>query len=517
MSELALALLFILVVGFGPAYALTRNPLLALAASGTTAGLSSTVAATASLVTGTALLPWALASTAAGWVVGARAIGQRRRTRPQPGPASPGTAAALLTAVLAAPVLAGALAAPAAWDARSIWWFHASWFWQGGGAAADALGNLAFNWSHADYPPLAPATVASAWSVVEGGDLWFAQAVTSVQTWLACLLGALLLTGALRHRRPAATVAAAVAGAAFVVGCFSFGEGLGARGYVDLLWAATATAGAVAALALPPGRRATCIAATCFAAAALTKGDGLVTVVAVLIPLAALRLGLARRRAALPDLGWLALAAVAGLTWPLLVSRYTATGNASISRETVLDLLGGDPDSVGRARPTVETLWDLLQGTALGAAVVIGLGLALMAATRGRPRPPLAPVWLAVAAAGAFAMMAFVFVAGVHDLGWWLMTAGQRTMTVVRCLLLAEVLLWVVIALDRLSAPNPAAGPRAEAGPSAAAAEAPAGSAGPVEADGPSGPPTSVGGGGGRRTQRAGPRDGRGRRATGWA
>jgi len=344
---------------------------------------------------------------------------------------------------------------------------------------ADGLADPAHRRLGMHTPPFPPTPDAEHYFHTE----WLQARQAEAAHCLASGKGFILLTGEIGTGMSTflRQLLAALAGGAFVLGCAGFGEGLAARGYVDVLWAGTATAGAVAALCLPPGRRAAALATACFAAAALTKGDGLVTVVAVLVPLAAARWWWLRRRAALPWVAAAGAAALAGLAWPVLVSRYTAVGNASINADSVRTLLGGDPDAVGRIRPTLAELWAFARPTALGAAAVLVAGALLVVARRRGPaaaRAPLAlgPGWLAAAAVGAFGMMAFVFAAGVHDLGWWLMTAGQRTMTVVRTLLLAEVLVWAVLALDlvlaggRRAVPAEAPAP-APGGPGARPAE----------------------------------------------
>lgn len=62
-------------------------------------------------------------------------------------------------------LLCGRVPAPLAWDARSIWLFHASWFMAPirDLQAVYSLESLVF--SHPDYPPLGPASIATLWQL----------------------------------------------------------------------------------------------------------------------------------------------------------------------------------------------------------------------------------------------------------------------------------------------------------------------------------------------------------------
>lgn len=55
--------------------------------------------------------------------------------------------------------------APLAWDARSIWLFHASWFSAPLQDLQAAFSLKSLTWSHPDYPPLGPGSIATLWQL----------------------------------------------------------------------------------------------------------------------------------------------------------------------------------------------------------------------------------------------------------------------------------------------------------------------------------------------------------------
>lgn len=436
---------FLVGLGLLPALAITRSWALAVPLSGLVTGLLASAAATASLLSGSSLRPWLLAVTLAAWALAALAL--RRRPRLGPPPAA-GGATVLVVAALSALVLAGATAAPTEWDARMIWFFRARWFWLGGEAAADAMGNPALFSSHADYPPLVPATIASLWSVAGGGSLALAQVLATVQTWMAVVFAAVLAAStARRHVR----LPVALAAGAFALACFGVAGGFGARGYADLLWAAAAVAGSIALLELPLTPRNQLIGACCLLAAMVTKAEGFVAGFLVLLPLAALRWVLVERRAALPRLLPLAAVFVVAAVWPVIAARYVAVPQRDVDLGSVGELLAGQDDKRARVVPALEGLWGYTRLTFLtsAAVVLVGWAAARSAARAGRAPLPVR-LWLPAAAAGCFLVSFVALAAGQLDVRWWVEAGGFRTMTVVRALLLAQVLLLAIAALDRL-------------------------------------------------------------------
>ena len=116
------------------AYAITRQRVVAVVLAPLVSGLQCAAGATAMVAVGGPLLLWVAVATVGGWALASVAV---RRPRPP----LPGLGLADV-AVILGPLLLMALLVrrpPVSWDARSIWWFHASWFEQGGAATRAAL------------------------------------------------------------------------------------------------------------------------------------------------------------------------------------------------------------------------------------------------------------------------------------------------------------------------------------------------------------------------------------------
>jgi hypothetical protein len=481
MGPIVLALIFVLAVGLPPARALMPSWSVAVPLAGLTSGIVLSVAAVGSLLSGTALWPWTLGCVAGAWVASAAAVRRRRREHrrlaaaaeapagdleeaPGAGRGNPGVTrlrALAVPALLSAPVLAGTLGPPTEYDARAIWFFRAHWFWEGGDTARAAMGNAAFSYSHADYPPLVPASTAALWALLGRAELAVAQAVTAVQTWLAVLLVAVLVGGLVRRR---AELPLAVASGLFVVGCFGVAGGFGTRGYADLLWAAAAVAGGVAALILPVGPGAARLAVVCFATAVLAKGEGIVMVPLLFAPLAALRWGVvAGRMAARWFVGLAGVVALAA-GWVAVSSVLADHAQRDITPASLAALLRGDPAKDGRLEPALRGLWGFSRSTLLTAGLVVVVGIVLVGRRRRR-RHLGSGLWLPTVAVVAFAVFVVVLAAGELEIDFWVAAGGFRTMTVVRCLLLTEVLVITALALDELLTRPEPAGDGAEADP----------------------------------------------------
>lgn len=479
MEGLVLGAAFLAAVGLLPARVVARSWGEAVPLAAPVSGLVCSGAAVGALLSGGPLLPWLMASMAVTFTAALGVCYRRRRNhrqsnlRPAEGAAArkPGTLAetgpagdepagpvGLATtgavALVSAPLLGTALVGPITFDARMIWWFHAAWYWQGGETAAAAMGNAFLNYSHPHYPPLASASVASLWSLVRGGDFWAAQALSAVQTWLALVLVGALAAGVVRGR---ARPLAGVLGGLLVVAALGLGQGFGLRGYADVTWAAFAVAGSVAGLVLPPGAAHARLAAVCFAAAALTKLEGLVVVGGVVVPLVAARWALAYRGLPPADRGrrlrplaWVGIAVAAGVAWLPIAHHYTPLPNEAMSRESVTSLLRGESAQLGRIGPALSALWDLT-GWLFGAVAVLTLAGGVLLRARRRRLGMGSGGWLLAAAAGAFVSLTAIYAAGAQPLDWWLSTSSERAVTVVQLLLLTEALLWATVALDAVA------------------------------------------------------------------
>jgi hypothetical protein len=464
---LALALCYLLVLGYLPALAISRSPALAAPPSGLTAGLVVTVALVGSLVTRSPLLPWVVAAAVGSWAASLLTL---TRTGPPQQRLVVRPAAVAVVAAISAVVLAGSTAAPTEWDAHMIWFFHASWFSAGGDVAREAMANPALATSHADYPPLASASAAGLWSIADGGSLRLAQAVTSVQSWMAVVLAGCLAMSA--ARREAQLLVAGLAGA-FALASFGVAGGFGTRGYADLLWAAAMVSAVLAFLVLPPTATAQLVGATCLAAAMLTKAEAFVSAFAVFIPLVVLRAVREDRRAALRRLRPVLGAVGAATCWPVLAGRFAPDAKRDITVGSLRALLTGDPAKVDRLSPALSGLVGYTRLTFVTAGVAIVAGCLVL--RRDQRRDLGGPWWLPAAAVGCFVLFFVVVAAADVEVHFYVATGGFRTMTVVRMLLLAEVLVTAAVFVDRavgrrIAASGPgdgglAGGERRRAGP----------------------------------------------------
>jgi hypothetical protein len=157
--------------------------------------------------------------------------------------------------------------APLAWDARSIWFFHASWLSADASAFIDGQTLKAVAFSHPNYPILGPASMAVSWGLAGGGEnLVLAQQVSALLSILVAALG-----GSILVRRFAGNVNAVVATvgfALFVTAALTVGDGLLNQGYMDALQASFIVA-LLALLVVAIGERMTPVRA------------GLITLVAI--------------------------------------------------------------------------------------------------------------------------------------------------------------------------------------------------------------------------------------------
>lgn len=327
--------------------------------------------------------------------------------------------------------------APLGWDARSIWWFHASWFRSGGQVAQDSLGNSLLSFSQPDYPAGNPAAIATLWRLTGSVEnLELAQALTSVMSGLAVASLGLVLVH--RHRSLASIGAATV----LVAAASNFGQGLAAAGYVDVLCAALLVTALAAHLCLNDARLALTLGSVALAGASVTKNEGLAFGFIVLIAaIAATRHG--RIRVAASG----ALALVPALSWSLVVRVHLA--------EPIEDQapLSSDPQLWERLRVSVPAVfreispvvWPTLL-VCLLLAVAIALGRQHGSSLPWSSLVPACTL-LAVGIAGAFgASMAYAV--GPYELSWWFATSLERVAATPELFALASLVTMVPVATE---------------------------------------------------------------------
>lgn len=457
---LVVALAFLVVAGLPLAYAITRDVAVAVVLAPLVTGLQCSAAAVAMVLVGGPELggspfgPWSAVVTVASWGLAAGLI--RRPRAPLP------TLGIVDLVVMYGPLLLPALLVrrpPVAWDARSIWWFHASWIDGGAGAFRDALANPALAFSHPDYPPLAPATIAGAWSLSSGSGLWVAQVVTTVLT----LSAVAVLAYAVRHLVPSvAPMVARLVALGVALGVWSVASYGVAGGYVDHLWAA-ALAAAVVLLVVgghvlaPDGsvgdddvlaHGTLALAAVLMAVAALTKNEGLVATVIVAVVFTV------RARRHLRRAAWIWVPVLAGVAWSLVARAFGATSDLSASPR-IGQLARGDLAPLERIEPTLSKLAGQAGWLLLAAAVVSVIGaVALGDRRRALGLVPVRWPW-AVVVAYTVALVG-TYVISPYDIGWHLATSIDRVSVLLVLVALAIVASWVLVAV----APEPGASDR---------------------------------------------------------
>jgi hypothetical protein len=299
-----LALGFVLTIGIVPSRWISRSWVTAAPLSAALALLLCGSGAMLSAIFGTPLLVAVIPVVLAANVVSAWALWRDKSRAPHD--SILGAQPMVVTLVLGLVLFCFRPAPPGAWDARSIWWFHASWFEAGGHVVRDAINNPLLVFSHPDYPPADPAVVASLWRLIGSQNLYLAQAVTAVLTAMSL---ACLVTVCARRWRGDGAVTVVLA---LVVGASAhLAGGFGGNGYVDLL-SASLLAGAFVALSDRTDRRMISVGVVLLAAGCLTKGEGLMFGLAGALIIAALRgrgerfyAALAGLVATLPAIAWI--------------------------------------------------------------------------------------------------------------------------------------------------------------------------------------------------------------------
>lgn len=438
MNHLA-AVCFLYGVGLPVARVIVRSHAFAWFLAPLCTGLLCVAAALASLATGTALAPWLVGTVLAAWVAaGRRWWSVLRHAEPGATPTRPPLWAAAVVAVISAPALLATRAGAIEWDARSIWWFHAAWFRQGGTAARAAMNNRAFGFAHPDYPPFAPATEASMWTLWHDLDRMLAKAVSAHLTFAAVALLSCLLVRLAPAGRRLSVVSAVVAGA-FGLAMFGVGNGNGTSGVVDLLWAVLLAVGAVALLIAPRDRDVLVVGWVAIAAAGLTKNEAL-PAIALVLALVAIR----NRRAWRHTL-WASSAVLPTMAWTVLRAALTGGSNDAFTPSGMVAFLRGESARTARLAPTLEGVWEQIDSTAMAWVVVALVGALVL--RRARTELGLGAAWLLpTLVVGIASALTLVYVAGEPDITWWLMTSISRTTIVLRVLLLVDVCLWVLAA-----------------------------------------------------------------------
>lgn len=438
---MAVSFVFLLVSGGIVAFALTRSLALAVPLSVPVTLVVSSVGAVLGTTFGISIVGCNITITLIGIAVASAVIAIRYRRGQIDRRACDGVAVMVWFAVPATALLAHIRPIPIAWDARSIWWLHASWFLRGGSASRRGIATPALAFSHPDYPPGDPSAIATLWHVTDRGfDMWLAQTFTAVATALAITGLALLLV---RGSRDPVRVTAATA---LVTSVAFLGQGLAAAGYVDVLCAALLVSALVAFVRLPHRPTAIAAGSVLLAGATVTKNEG----VAVGIIVAAIALCFVRR----PRIAQAFASAAAFIPvvlWQIAVSSTGAHLKNDVGSGLLIDSLGASRRD--RLFTSLDAVLDanwLVVSAALAAFLILVLvRIITHRSTRDEGELKLAAALIAASVASGV-VMAFVYAMGRFELDWWFKTSLERVSSTIRMFALASMVPMVALAARHL-------------------------------------------------------------------
>ena len=428
---LALALVF--VAGFPLSLAITRRVSFSFLLAPLVTALTSTVAVLGMLIVGGPLLPWLIVGFLGHLPLGWAFLRHPRAALPQTSWAD----SLWLGLPLVIPFLK-VFGPPVFWDSHSIWWLHAAYFTQGAAQARSTIADPLAAFSHTDYPPLASATVASAWTTVGGESFTVAQVVTSAVTFSAIAL----LGYAVRQVTSSAPIlvsrllAVAVSLTAWATAAYGV-----ANGYCDSLWACALAAAAVLLLMSPDALSRPLLPVALMATAALTKNEGLVTV-GILAVIVTFR---ERRRLRQAWVIWLPV--VAGLGWMALARFLGATSDVA-SGGNIRKLLSGDRTMLHRIRPLVTALWDMVGFPVLLVACAAVLGTLFLRDRRRELGLP-ADGWLWTVCAGYAASLSLTYLISSNEINWYLESSLDRVSLPIVLFAAASAAGWIAVAVGR--------------------------------------------------------------------
>jgi len=419
-------------LGLAPALIVGRSRAWTAALTPVAGALVGALGATLSVLTGTSMVPWLVASAVVGWA-GLLARRHHRlldRLGPPPAVSAEGVTLTVAALVALLPVALVDLPATVS-DARSIWWLHAAWFRAGGRLAAQAMEAPAYGGSLPSHPPLVPSVIAAVWHVDGAYDRAVAIRVSEVITaYAAAALGfftaqVLRLTGG---------IAVLVAGAATWL-AWSAKVSVGLNGLVDLTWALLFVTGALLWLVADTGRRTLTAGALFIAAAVLTKSEGQVAGLLVAV-LATVRLRATWRRAVVVWAGVLAPIAL----WRTVVTptRFD-TGDLSLLPEVL------QPGTLTWTRFTtaLDTLASHL-GPLVGLGAVVVLAAAWLLRGRDTPVSPRSLLTLLGLAGALTVVNAAIYAIRPEEMDVLVQSAAYRSVVVTRLLVTIAVVLATV-------------------------------------------------------------------------
>ena len=385
------------------------------------AAIATATATLLAAVTRTPTVPWLIATAPVLYTAAAgRAFLVGAPSKTDSGSDGRSLIGALVVAASSVVILARA---PVKWDARSIWFFHSSWFADSATVYIDVASMYFFG--HGDYPPYAASFGAYAWLFGSNRNDWIPQLATGVLVLAACALLSVLIV-----RRTAPRLVSVAMGGVAMIAALGVIESRGLDGYMDGLLAAL-----IAVLALSAFRNWDAQVVTIAAiAAALTKNEGLLFVVVVIVPAYALT----RRRV------WLLGPGIAlGAAWALNVRLAWPNPEGWIVRNVL-------PWSEVYFERLSTIAVDLISYPTLQAAGLVWFGALVAARALRTGRQTLGLLIGMGAIAGALLVVTIItYLVTPHDLAWHLETSASRLIMHPSMVLLAGGL---AAALDIVSA-----------------------------------------------------------------
>ncbi len=358
----------------------------------------------------------------------------------------------VLLLVLAIP-LTGMRAHEVSYDVAITWTTHALWISAGHGILVPAMQNSAYLAANPDYPPLVPAVNALGFSFAGRDVLILGSELTALLNAAAIGVIGIGITTICRpttRRQHLLSVffagvtclaAYSVAGDYFRVGNY------GVDNEADLLWAATAVAAVLWGLVLPRERTALFVAWSSAIVASLTKNEGLVTSIIILL-LIALRYGRPSlawrdptdRRAnvrswALCFLMWI-VPALPGLVWL-----------AQMHFLHVQNYFFGSIETESRGLRTSATLHAMVNTEDILPIALFILAIGCIWLRNSRKHAGLGhPLWLWTAWVTGNLFIAATYVFGDLEIHAWLTESVDRTTIYGKLLLLVDIAVWAIVA-----------------------------------------------------------------------
>ena len=429
--------------------------------------VAASLAATASLTFGGALLDWfiGIAVLGAGAVfallvvrpdLGLRADAPRRTGRAVDRVA--GAAGFLVVVVACAWSLRGLQTPTVGFDARALWVMRPGWFLHSHAQLLVDLRARDLVLTQSAYPPLLSASVAVAWKIT--GIHTARLGVTMVAVLDACALAAAALAVVQAGRTVAVRVARAwvplltgiAAAALLVVVAAGVTEPFLTNGYADPLWSLAAVGAVAFGLQLRSDPSTRAAAVILVLVAGMSKNEGFVTAVALVVLVAARSVGVAGLRGARDRLVTplvLAVCELAALAWwPVLMKAIHARG-ASSTFSASQDLAHRTDAVVHGFSPYLHVLVLALPLAVLGGLVLRGV----------RRRVEVGnDLWAWLALGTGLVAVASALVTGSGAIGPWLLSTAHRITEYPALEGWWIVGIWAVVAVAGLAAP---AGPAA--------------------------------------------------------